>query len=359
MAGRLRQQPKVKTNVAPILVYGGSIAALATFVVVGLNVYFNFAVQEQAKAMSSAVFHSRANGEWQESGVWDKPDYPQHAQKVVIQHGHTVSLNTTVGFQGDIDVYGQLIINGGKLKLDGQSKIILHEGSQLISKGGEGVIKIAHVKWQGEAISLLTIPNLLTSAGALGDLPLQTKVVGLEAEVGAKRHISLSWKTFGEKNSHFFEVQRSQDGIQFEALAQIEGAGDDELANSYHYLDVQPFEGTNLYRIKQISFDGTYEYAKILEVKLDHAPLKLVDVVPVQEQKKLRIIFDAGLGEAEYYLKNRKGQVLKEGTIATFRGNNHFELQKTGLPHGMYTFAMRQKQSQDKEWKKKFIFITN
>ncbi|MFV1981171.1 MAG: T9SS type A sorting domain-containing protein [Rhodothermia bacterium] len=85
--------------------------------------------------------------------------------------------------------------------------------------------------------------------------------------------IRLSWETASEQNNAGFEIQRLErvvdPGIPVEdwvAIGYVDGAGTTNNAQTYEYLvdDVQI--GRNIFRLKQIDFDGAFEYSDHVEV---------------------------------------------------------------------------------------------
>ncbi|WP_276499796.1 hypothetical protein [Pontibacter litorisediminis] len=78
--------------------------------------------------------------------------------------------------------------------------------------------------------------------------------------------ISLDWETASEQNNSHFEVERSADGNTFELLGSVEGHGNSAVTLKYRFLDKHPHPGLNYYRLKQVDFDGQYEYSKVVAV---------------------------------------------------------------------------------------------
>ncbi len=81
--------------------------------------------------------------------------------------------------------------------------------------------------------------------------------------------VRLEWITATEINNHFFTVERSQNGLDFEPLSVFEGAGNSSETNYYSTVDRRPFKGTSYYRLKQTDFDGTFTFSRIVSVFLD------------------------------------------------------------------------------------------
>ena len=81
----------------------------------------------------------------------------------------------------------------------------------------------------------------------------------------AGTNVNLSWITASELNNQGFEVERSTDSNQWEQIGFVEGKGTSTDMNYYSYSDSKLAEGTYYYRLKQIDFDGTYEYSSVIE----------------------------------------------------------------------------------------------
>lgn len=78
---------------------------------------------------------------------------------------------------------------------------------------------------------------------------------------------SLQWQTYSETNNKEFIIQRSNDTKEWEEIETIEGQGNSSIENNYSFDD-RTFTGEIIYyRLKQIDFDGTIVYTKIVSVK--------------------------------------------------------------------------------------------
>ncbi|MCU0415055.1 MAG: T9SS type A sorting domain-containing protein [Ignavibacteriaceae bacterium] len=79
--------------------------------------------------------------------------------------------------------------------------------------------------------------------------------------------VELNWMTATETNNSGFEIQRSSGG-DFETIDFVDGNGTTTEPNSYSYIDRDVPVGTFTYRLKQIDFDGSFEYSQIVEVTI-------------------------------------------------------------------------------------------
>ena len=106
------------------------------------------------------------------------------------------------------------------------------------------------------------IPTL--SGGICGVLPVE--LISFSVEKRNER-IELVWQTASEINNSGFEIQHSRDGSNWEQLDFVESTGNSTEQISYSYTHVYPVNGINYYRLKQIDFDGAFEYSKIISTE--------------------------------------------------------------------------------------------
>jgi photosystem II stability/assembly factor-like uncharacterized protein len=78
-------------------------------------------------------------------------------------------------------------------------------------------------------------------------------------------NVELNWTTVTELNNSGFEVQRSVNDEAFEKIAFVPGFGTTTEQKEYTYTD-EYISGFIKYRLKQIDFNGNFEYSKIVEV---------------------------------------------------------------------------------------------
>jgi len=78
--------------------------------------------------------------------------------------------------------------------------------------------------------------------------------------------VSLNWSTISETNNDYFTIEKSDDGINFEIITIINGAGNSNTQQDYFVIDENPYKGINYYRLKQTDYDGKYEYSDIIAI---------------------------------------------------------------------------------------------
>jgi hypothetical protein len=81
--------------------------------------------------------------------------------------------------------------------------------------------------------------------------------------------VHLSWRTASELNNAGFEVERSLDRETFTQVGFVRGNGTTTEAQSYTFVDRSTFNAEKVYyRLKQVDFDGQFEYSPIVEVNV-------------------------------------------------------------------------------------------
>jgi len=87
--------------------------------------------------------------------------------------------------------------------------------------------------------------------------------------------IELNWTTASESNNKGFEIERKLKNNEWETIGFVEGKGSTTLANSYSFRDSYEdisYSGRVLYRLKQIDYDGSFEYSEIIHADVDFTP---------------------------------------------------------------------------------------
>ncbi|MGV3539466.1 MAG: hypothetical protein ACO1OQ_06615, partial [Rufibacter sp.] len=95
--------------------------------------------------------------------------------------------------------------------------------------------------------------------------------------------VVLTWITASEKDNKEFVVERSTDAVNFAPIETIAGNGTTTTLQHYTFKDAAPVAGISYYRLKQIDFDGAFEYSKVISAKVQAtqpAKLKLASVYP-------------------------------------------------------------------------------
>ncbi len=117
-----------------------------------------------------------------------------------------------------------------------------------------------------------------TALGTVSTLANVTGIVPVElvsfSGSSMQDGITLNWTTASELNNLGFEVERSLDENSFNPIGFVNGVGTSTETHYYSFSDRSHFENKNRikYRLKQVDFDGSFEYSNVIEVEV-YTPL--------------------------------------------------------------------------------------
>ena len=100
------------------------------------------------------------------------------------------------------------------------------------------------------------IPNTTSSSCPLVGSPLPVELISYNVYEQSS-NVSIEWSTATERNNDYFLVERSVDGVNFEFVQKVNGAGNSNSVMNYHTIDTHPMEGQAYYRLSQVDFDGS------------------------------------------------------------------------------------------------------
>ncbi|NOS84412.1 MAG: T9SS type A sorting domain-containing protein, partial [Ignavibacteria bacterium] len=86
------------------------------------------------------------------------------------------------------------------------------------------------------------------------------------------RDVKISWLTALGNNNKGFEVERNLNGSVWKKVGWITGNGNVTNQSVYSYTDKKLDIGTYYYRLKQIDYNGNFEYFQVNETILINSP---------------------------------------------------------------------------------------
>lgn len=110
--------------------------------------------------------------------------------------------------------------------------------------------------------------------------PIPVELTSFSASIQNEK-VLLNWQTSSEKNNKGFEIQKGKEAIQnseinWEVLDFINGCGTTTEKQNYFFTDKNIEAGSYSYRLKQLDFDGSFNFSNIIKVEVDLAPQKFL-----------------------------------------------------------------------------------
>ncbi|MBS1685052.1 MAG: T9SS type A sorting domain-containing protein [Bacteroidetes bacterium] len=166
---------------------------------------------------------------------------------------------------------------------------------------------------------------------------LPVKLISFDATKNNDHQVLLQWSTAAEINNDHFEVERSADAQQWIKIAEVKGAGNTNEMQQYALADHEPQTGTNYYRLKQVDYDGQYDYSEIQAVEITAAAAATMTIYPnpVSAGKGLNIVLAGGADAIRYVrITDQRGSVVYGSEVSDEQSHR---IQGLDLPAGIYT----------------------
>lgn len=188
----------------------------------------------------------------------------------------------------------------------------------------------------GDTSSGTITSNLLTSFSPFtlasvkkGSNPLPITLVSFDAKL-SNGETQITWITASEVNNDYFTVERTADGITFEPIATIDGAGNSNQKLSYGTIDKNPLSGTSYYRLKQTDYDGSYKYSNLVAINNYSDEASEIALYPNPNQGKFTIASNSEYTNIQ--ICNVFGSIMMEQKPTSLKTI----IDATNLPNGIY-----------------------
>ncbi len=172
--------------------------------------------------------------------------------------------------------------------------------------------------------------------------PLPIELTAFRAEAIDGRTAQLAFSTATERNNHYFAIERSQDGARFETIGQVQGAGNSSVPQDYSYIDQHPVKGLNVYRLKQVDFDGAFAYSPVVTLYFSQVGVLHLSPQPVVDQVRVQLGQPAEQ-DSQWAVYDFGGRLLQSGTLEAEAAE--FLVSTVTLAQGAYVLRLVSGQS--------------
>lgn len=206
---------------------------------------------------------------------------------LVVRNNFILTVNGNTQFMNGSDITVQsgnsMIINGNLTNNNNSNQVVI-DGTLTVNgnftgNNGSTITGTGSMSTTGSATTVGT-GKVFGSEGdcatgpcyASSSSPLPVSLLSFTA-VCDNTSVVLKWSTASEINNHFFQIDKCNNGLDFQYLAKIPGAGTSNRILNYTHTDNHLQEGTFYYRLKQVDFDGKSEYLDIKAISYyNHEP---------------------------------------------------------------------------------------
>ncbi len=178
-----------------------------------------------------------------------------------------------------------------------------------------------------------------------GTLPVE--LLSFRGDVLNNEAVLLKWQTAMELNNDYFIIEHSIDAVNYTPVGHITGVGTADELQSYRFEHNEPYFGENYYRLKQVNFDGAFEYSNIVTaiIKMEEAKVNVYpNPVVASQGMNVRWIGDFGRETTQLAITNSAGrQVFFQEMDVQYERQTFIDMSRLGLTAGIYYLTVRDK----------------
>jgi hypothetical protein len=147
----------------------------------------------------------------------------------------------------------------------------------------------------------------------------------------------LNWATASEENTAYFEVERSKDGLSFEAVARVAAAGNSSTTLTYVANDMQPLSGISYYRLRTVDLDNSEGFSNIISLERAVKGTDLVALFPNPASTQITYqLMAESADELTVKVIDALGRVNSSQVVQVNAGLNSQTLEISKLSPGLY-----------------------
>ncbi|MCX6293577.1 MAG: T9SS type A sorting domain-containing protein [Sphingobacteriales bacterium] len=158
--------------------------------------------------------------------------------------------------------------------------------------------------------------------------------------VRAGKSNNLTWTTTNEINFSKFEIERSNNGINYVSIGSVNAIGNSASKQNYRFLDANPAKGNNYYRIKSVDIDNSYKLSVVRNVKNLGFVEMMINPNPVASTMNISLEAEAS-EKASIIITDLSGRKVYSGTKNVIAGSNNIPVDVNNLNKGIYIVTLR------------------
>ncbi|MEP6582868.1 MAG: T9SS type A sorting domain-containing protein [Ginsengibacter sp.] len=147
----------------------------------------------------------------------------------------------------------------------------------------------------------------------------------------------LNWKVNCLSTKVTFELENSSDGINFISIGKIE-ATQIRCSQPFDFINKNPLQGSNYYRIKIIDIDGRFAYSNIVMLFAKSKNFQFVSLFPnpVKDENTTLQINSGRSDNLQLVITDAIGRIISRQNFQLTQGNNQVTINTKKLVPGIY-----------------------
>ena len=185
-------------------------------------------------------------------------------------------------------------------------------------------------------MSLSDLPEISTADSMpLTPLPIRFTLFNAKCE---NKKVLLTWKTAQEQNSSHFDIEKSENGINWTVISTLPAAGNSNSERSYSFTDNGP-DQNNYYRIAEYDLDGKSQLTSILQATCNTTNTFNLRPNPVHDKAFINITAD-NASQVMIKIFDSKGSLVRMQRAMVLQGSNQFNVDMKTLASGVYSVSI-------------------
>ena len=180
-----------------------------------------------------------------------------------------------------------------------------------------------------------TLSRFTLSSPLAGPLPVQFTVYHAVCQ---QDRVMILWETAQEEGTSRFDVEKSTDGIHWNAIGELPAAGNSSAPKSYSFADMDPSQN-NFYRIAEYDADGRVYYTGVFRSACDISDKISIWPNPFQENVFINI-FSNTESIVNISIFDSKGALVKKQKANLLKGTNQLEVDMATMTNGIYSMYL-------------------
>lgn len=291
---------------------GGSFSTDDSFIISGND---NAAIEATRNPERPATIDSRLNREWrvQETGTVGSIEL-------------TYDISTITGTE-----FGANNLTQTRLLVDDDGDF---------SNGGTTIIEPTSFDGSAETVTFTVdfTDGQYYTLGSIETGALPITLISFEAAADKDNQVKLDWVSASETNNAFYTIENSTDGVNFNTVANVDGAGNSDAVLFYSYIDKKPVNGLSFYRLKQTDFSGEFTYSELRSVRIERTFKANYSAYPnpVTKGETLRISYIIDRDQTlRLAFLNTRGQVVARDARHVKATDDFIEVSTDRLDRGL------------------------
>ncbi len=157
------------------------------------------------------------------------------------------------------------------------------------------------------------------------------------------RNNQLDWATASERNTLFFDLEQSTNGTEFTSLTKVDAVGNSDVLHEYSFMDTDPSNRIDYYRLKIVDQDESFEYSNIVVIERDVSSISTLHPTLVNQYAYYKTTLKSAQ-QLEFWVYDPIGQLAHQQYFDLDAGNHELKLNLERLPVSTYFIQVHSSQ---------------